>query len=96
MSIQYGIEAASRPHHGHSQEPARYLLLIDSADGRLARLYLADRREVAEFDAGAEEVSSMIDSLLPERGAEGAEWDRALAAHTAEQRRQAEVYTLSV
>lgn len=97
MSMNYGIPAQQR-HHEHTPEqaPARYLVLIDSGEGRLARLYLEDRREVAEFDAGAEEVSSMIRSVQPTGNAEGEEWNRALSAHSAVERREAQVYTLAV
>lgn len=96
MGMQYGIEARGHAAHVPEQEPARYLVLIDSSDGKLARLYLANHREVAEFDAGAEEVTSMTRSLMPTIGAEGAEWDQALGGHSADERRSAEVYTLDV
>lgn len=38
----------------------------------------------------------MISGLVATRGAEGAEWDRALQGHSAAERRAAEVYHLDV
>lgn len=96
MSMQFGIEAHGHARHAPEQEPAKYLVLIDSGEGKLARLYLANHKEVAEFDAGAEEVTGMTRSLMPVIGAEGPEWDQALSAHSAQERRSAEVYTLDV
>ena len=51
---------------------------------------------VAEFDAGAEEVAVMAQRLTPRKGAQGAEWDRALEGHSARERAAADVYTLDV
>ena len=34
--------------------------------------------------------------LVPAHGADGAEWDRALEGHSAEERRGAEIYTLEI
>jgi hypothetical protein len=94
----YGIEAPP-PHVSPPEQPSvRYVVLIHGAamDTRLARLFLADRRAVAEFDAGAPEVRMMIDSLAPQRSAASAEWDLALGGHSALERAEAEVYTLDV
>jgi hypothetical protein len=98
MSQVYGIEA---PHGGKDepeQPPVRYVVLIDSAgmDSRLARLFLADRTQVAEFDASAPEVQLMTDSLAASRSAGDAEWDAALGGHSAEERAAADVYTLEI
>lgn len=101
MSQTYGIEAAQRASHGASPEqqpPARYLVLIDSAaDGsRLARLFLACRTQVAEFDAAGPEVQAITSGLLAQEGACDPAWDQALAGHSEAERRQAQVFTLEV
>ena len=62
----------------------------------MARLFLETRELVAEFDAGTEEAAQMMAGLVPARGADGPEWDRALEGHSAAERRAAEVYTLDV
>ena len=50
----------------------------------------------AEFDAGTEEATQMAAGLVPTKGAEGPEWDRALEGHSVAERRAADVYTLDV
>lgn len=98
MGQTYGIEA-STPAPGEPGPPAaRWVVLIDSASSgrRLAHVLLQDRVPVAEFDASAPEVLLMTEGLAAEPGAEGAEWDAALAGHSAEERAAAEVYTLDV
>lgn len=78
------------------QTPARYLVVIDASGGMVARLFDAQRAQVAEFDASSEEVAVMTTGLQPTRGALGPEWARALAGHSEPERAQAEVYTLDV
>lgn len=82
-----------RPHSlaGH-RDVTKYLVIIPSIDGPIARLFLASRKLAAEFDANTEEVSSMIKGMTPSMGATGTEWDRALSAHSAADRAQAKVY----
>jgi len=96
MGQNYGI--AVPPAHGGAphRTPARYLVLIDAGGSTVARLFLATREPVAEFDAGSEEVAVMTQGLVPARGADGPEWDRALEGHSADERAAAEVYTLDV
>ncbi len=96
MSQAFGIPAPCHPSHAPHQEPARYLVLIQAAGASVAKLFLASRQPVAEFDGASEEVGSMTGSLLPTPGADGPEWDAALAGHSAEERRQASVFTLAV
>jgi len=100
MAQTFGIEAA---HGGHApaaapQPPARYLVLIDSAahGTRLARLFLADHQQVAEFDAAGPEVQALTAALLAQEGAAGPEWHAALAGHSGAERRSALVFTLDV
>lgn len=76
--------------------PVRYLVVIDSAGLKIARLFLATYEMVAEMDAAVEEVSSMIAGLTPVTGTLGAQWDGPLAAHSADERASAAVYTLAL
>jgi hypothetical protein len=97
MSQRYGTEAP-RAHANpeQHQEPARYLVVIDADGSTVARLFLATREQVAEFDAGAEEATQVTTVLVPTQGATGPEWDRALSGHSAQERAAAQVYTLAV
>jgi hypothetical protein len=90
----YGIERPGAHTHEAHEPPAKYLVVIDAAGSTVARLYLADYREVAEFDAGAEEVSGMLNGLSAAGTAQGSEWDRALAGSSAAERASAQVYVL--
>ena len=100
MSQDYGIGASVRRPQGESagehQPPARYLVVIDNGGSMVARLLLASRKPVAEFDAGSEEVAVMSRGLEPAHGAAGPEWDDALHGHSPEERRGARIYTLDV
>lgn len=78
------------------QPPAKYLVVIDASGAMVARLFDAQRVQVAEFDASSEEVAVMTNGLAPARGAAGPEWTRALAGHSEAERCAAEVYTLDV
>ncbi len=96
MSQDFGSESP-RPHTRAShQKPARYLVVIDAGGSTVARLFLDTRQQVAEFDAGTEEVVQMTAGLVPAQGASGPEWDAALKGHNAAERRAAEVYTLEI
>jgi hypothetical protein len=90
----------SEPPRAHTQmshrNPARYLVVIDSGGFVVARLFLDTREQVAEFDAATEEATQLTAGLVPTRGADGAEWDRALEGHSAAERGAAEVYTLDI
>ena len=70
--------------------------LGELGSGAVARLFLADRTQVAEFDAGTEEVTELIKTATARAGASDAAWDRALASHSAAERAAATVYTLDV
>ena len=96
MSQGFGGEAPRAHTNTQHQRPARYLVVIDSGGSALARLFLDNREQVAEFDAGAEEASRMTAGRIPIIGAEGPEWDRALAGHSAPERSAAHVYALDV
>ena len=96
MNHGFGIETPGGHHGSPHRAVTRYMVLIDAAGSTLARLFLANRTQVAEFDAGTEEVALMTQGLAPARGADGPEWDRALEGHSADERRAAEVYALDV
>ncbi|MDN3922227.1 hypothetical protein [Roseateles violae] len=90
------MESPSKHKQTLLRQPARWLVVIDSGGYTVARLFLETREQIAEFDASTEETASMISGLSATRGAAGAEWDRALAGHSAEERAAAEVYQLQV
>ena len=98
MAQTYGIEAPHGASATSAQPSARYLVLIDAAsDGtRLALLYLDNFEKVAEFDAAGPEVQAIAGGLVPQQGADGHDWDTALAGHTRAERQAAQVYTLAV
>ena len=96
MNQGFGIEPPSAHHHSPLQQPVRYVVIIDGGGSMLARLFLASRELVAEFDAGTEEVVQMTQGLAAGHDAGSAEWDHALAGHSAAERAAAEVYTLEV
>ena len=96
MSQDFGTEAPRAHTHTVHQPPARYLVVIESGGSVLARLFLDTREQVGEFDAGSEETAQMTAAGKAGKGADGPEWDRALAGHSAAERRDADVYTLDV
>ncbi|MFT7114920.1 MAG: hypothetical protein ACI9I0_000118 [Rhodoferax sp.] len=85
-----------RPHvRANLRGVTRYLVIVPLTDGPIARLFLENREQAAEFDANTEEVSSMIKGITPSVGATGAEWDKALSAHSETDRAQATIYDLA-
>jgi hypothetical protein len=94
MSQNYGREVPAPHRQATHRQAARYLVLIDSGGTSLARLFLATREQVAEFDAGAEEVASLIRGVRSGHGADGPAWNQALEGHSAQERREALVYDL--
>ncbi len=96
MPQNYGISTPEPHQQKPRHPPARYLVLIDSGSGRLACMYLQDHTQVAEFDAGAEEVALMTHGVAPARTATGADWNEALKGHSNEERAGAEVYELQL
>lgn len=96
MSQTFGGEAPRRHRQTPHRAPTRYLLLIDAGGTRVARLFLHNFEQTAEFDAGAEEVALMTRGLVPEPGALGSEWERVLEGHSAEERAAAAVYRLDL
>lgn len=96
MGQGFGMETPAKHHPGALRQAARYLVVIESGGVMLARLFLETREQIAEFDASTEETASMMGGLTAILGATGAEWDRALAGHSAAERAAAEVYVLAV
>jgi hypothetical protein len=96
MGQGFGIESHSAHRHGAHRPPARYLVVIDSGGEQIARLFDERRVLVAEFDAGTEEVAVMARGLAPQTGADAAEWDQALASHSATERAGADIYLLDL
>lgn len=96
MSQNFGI-AMPAPHDAvPHRAPVRYLVIINSGGVMVARLFLATRVLVNEFDAAVTEVSNATAGLTPAVGALGAEWDLALQGHSTQERARAEVYTLGL
>ena len=97
-SVNQGFGSESPRAHTQTshRQPARYLVVIDSGGSAIARLFLDTREQVAEFDAATEEAAQMTGGLVPSKGADGIEWDRALEGHSAAERRDADIYTLDV
>lgn len=96
MSQGFGMETPSRHKQTTLRSVARYLIVIESGGMMLARLFLETREQIGEFDASTEETASMTSGLVSIKGADGPEWDRALAGHSADERAAAEVYRLKI
>jgi hypothetical protein len=94
MDDSFGIESPPNHHKLAHRPPARYLVIIDEAGMTVARVFLASLEQVAEVDAGSEEVALMTRGLVPVRGALGSEWDRALQGHSTAERAAADIYTV--
>ncbi|WP_309625475.1 hypothetical protein [Methylibium sp.] len=78
------------------QEPARYLVLIESDGAMLARLFDAGHRPLVEFDAASEEVAVMTRGLVATEDADAPVWQRTLAGHSQAERVAARVYLLDM
>jgi hypothetical protein len=96
MNQGFGSESPRQHVQAPHRKTTRYLVVIDSGGSAVARLFLATREQVAEFDAGTEEVTQMTQGLVPAMGAGSAEWDPALQGHSAAERSAAAVYTLEI
>jgi len=96
MSQGFGSESPRAHTQTAHRQPARYLVLIEAGGTVVARLFLDTREQVAEFDAGTEEVAQMSSGLVPVLGANGPEWDGPLQGHSAAERQAAEVFLLDV
>jgi hypothetical protein len=96
VSQGFGHELPGRHVQQDHRKVSRYLIVIDSSAGPVAKLFLDSREQVGEFDAGTEEVAVMTRSATSSTGASGVEWDKALSGHSAQERAAATVYLLDV
>ncbi|MGQ3051878.1 MAG: hypothetical protein ACT6S0_08850 [Roseateles sp.] len=96
MSQGFGHELPSRHNQQEHRPVSRYLIVIASSGGQVAKLFVETREQVGEFDASTEEVAVMTRNAAASSGATGAEWDKALAGHSAQERAEAMVYQLDV
>ena len=96
MSQGFGHELPSRHNQQEHRQVSRYLIVISSSAGPIARLFLDSREQVGEFDASTEEVAVMTRNASATTGATGPEWNKALAGHSAQERAAATVYQLDV
>lgn len=96
MSQGFGNESPRAHIQTSHRRPVRYLVVIDSGGSVIVRLFLDTREQVAEFDGGSEEATQMMAGLVPTRGADGPEWDRALEGHSIAERGAADVYALYI
>src|SRR3982751_3414093 len=96
MSHGFGIESPAKHRDTTPRPVSRWLVVTDAGGFRVARLFLDTRQQVAEFDASTEETVSMTRGLVPTVGAQGPEWDAALASHSAQERAAARVYELQL
>lgn len=96
MSQGFGHELPARHVQQEHRKVSRYLIVIESGAGPVAKLFLDSREPAGEFDVGTEEVAVMTRSATSSTGASGAEWDKALSGHSAEERAAATVYLLDI
>ena len=96
MSHGFGNELPRAHGNTSPRSRTRYLVVIDSGGFTVARLFLESREQVAEFDAGTEEVAQMVMHLQPDNSGAEPQWDRALAGHSAAERAGARVYVLDI
>lgn len=96
MNHGFGHELPSQHTPQQHRQVSRYLVVIDSGAGPVAKLFLDSRQPAGEFDAGTEEVTVMTRNASSSTGAAGPEWDKALSGHSARERAAATVYLLDV
>ena len=77
-------------------KPARFLVLIESGEGMVARLFDAEHAPLGEFDASSFEVAEMTSRNVPTLGADPAVWGAVLGGHSLQQQGAARVYTLEL
>ena len=96
MSQGFGSEVPQPHNQATHREVTKYLVIISNPEGTIAKLFLGNHEQVAEFDANTDEVTSMIKGLAPSFDATGKEWDRAFSNLSDHERGSASVYTLNV
>ena len=96
MSQDFGSEVPKPHTEVLHRKVTRYLIVIPAPDGPIAKLLDTGREQLAELDANTEEVTTMLRGLAPVMGAAGADWDKALSGHSAEERASTAIYTLNL
>jgi hypothetical protein len=96
MSDGFGIELPRGHGNTSPRSHTRYLVVIDAGGAMVARLFLDSLEQVAEIDAGTEEVGQMTMHRQATGDASDPRWDRALGGAVARQRAQARVYVLDI
>lgn len=96
MSQGFGSEVPPSHNQATHREVTKYLVIIPNPEGSIAKLFLGNYDQVAEFDANTDEVTSMIRGLAPAFDATGKEWDKTFSYLSDRERAEASVYTLNV
>lgn len=96
MSQGFGSEVPAPHNQATHREVTKYLVVIPNPEGTIAKLFLGNYEQVAEFDANTDEVTTMIKGLAPSSNATGKEWDRPFSNLSDRERADASVYTLNV
>jgi hypothetical protein len=94
MSQDFGMQVPSRHATASRPSPVKFLVLIDSGGGSVARLYSDAHSLLNECDASAPEITAMTTGLAPGKDAMGRAWDPALRTFGMQERLTAEVFTL--
>ncbi len=95
MSQDFGMQVPSHHTTTERPRPLKFLVLIDSGDGKIARLYSDTYALLNTCDASAPEITAMTTGLVPDRAATVQAWGPALRALSIQERLTAEVFTLS-
>ena len=96
MNQGFGREVPAHHIQPTHREVTKYLVIIPTPEGTVAKLFLGNREQVAELDANTEEVATMIKGLAPSFDATSKEWDRPFSSHSDRERAAASVYVLKI
>ena len=96
MSQGFGGEVPAPHNQATHREVTKYLVVLPNPEGTIAKLFLGNFEQVAEFDANTDEVTSLIKGIAPSFDATGKEWDSSFSYLSNRERAAASVYTLNV
>ena len=96
MSQGFGSEVPVPHNQATHREVTKYLVVLPNPEGTIAKLFLGNFEQVAEFDANTDEVTSLIKGIAPSFDATGKEWDSSFSYLSNRERAAASVYTLNV
>ena len=96
MSQGFGSEVPAPHNQATHREVTKYLVVLPNPEGTIAKLFLGNFEQVAEFDANTDEVTSLIKGIAPSFDATGKEWDSSFSYLSNSERAAASVYTLNV